>query len=46
MSPSVPEPAFIGLDALSYIWIGKLFGNEKIKKKKIKLHIKTNTMLN
>lgn len=29
MSPSVPEPAFIGLDALSYIWTGKLLGNEK-----------------
>lgn len=28
MSPSVPEPGFIGLDALSYIWTGKLLGNE------------------
>lgn len=26
MSPSVPESGFIGLDALSYILTGKVFG--------------------
>lgn len=32
MSPSFPESGFIGLDALSYIWTGKLLGDENFYK--------------